>query len=250
MSSFEFQPLLSFNARCQWQLHERPITAGQWEEDSDMFRPFWVEFDDWNGDDGWLITSWDYGEEMIQSFLLEGMFGKDARKRYVSDCFWFGVYRHADGYVYEIRPAYEGRNAHAWPELDYWLDTSRNGYLGFYSAGSPAGVIVDEPARVQINDPIGTSFEPPIDPPIQLTTPLYTLTSAQRTPLWHIPGLNPATLRDNDVLPNLMLYSPKGRQVRRQVENVAYLNDQIGKRGGFTLIVSQSGVPPHSNPQP
>ncbi|MDF0730956.1 hypothetical protein P0Y43_09490 [Pseudomonas entomophila] len=250
MTTLEFQPEMSFIARCHWQLHDRPVAPGQWDQTSDLFRPFWVEFNDWNGDDGWLITSKDYGDEAILSFLADEVVGKGVRRRYVTDSFWFGVYRHADGYVYEIRPAYDARNVHAWPNLDYWLDVSRNGYLGFYTALSPAGVCVNEKARVVLRNPQGVSVELPISPPFRIATPLYTLTCDRRTPLWHIPDLNPSALQEHDVFSNLTLYSPHGYVVRRRTEHVAYLNDKVGKRGAFTLVVSNPCVPPHPKPQP
>ncbi|MBJ9974238.1 hypothetical protein IAE35_00580 [Pseudomonas sp. S75] len=249
MSTLQFQPEMSFIASCHWQLHDTPVTLEQWDETSDMYRSFWVEFNDWNGDDGWLLTSNDYDDRGLGSYLIDGATGSQVRKRYVTRNFWFGVYRHADGYVYEIRPAYDGRNAHAWPNLDYWLDVSRNGYLGFYRALSAAGVCVNEKGKVTLRNPNGTTFELPIDPPLRISTPLYSLTCGRRTPLWHIPALNPTALKEHDVFTNLALYSPNGYVVRRRVERVAYLNDSFGARGAFTMVISNPCVPPHPSPQ-
>ena len=251
MDSLKFEPLISFTARCQWQLDEAPMHPGQWDEDSDLLRPFWVEFDDWNGNDGWLITSADYSEEMIQSFLIDQLLGPQARQRRFCDSFWFGVYRHATGFFYEVRPAYEGDNVDSWPLLDYWLNVSRNGYLGFYTARSPAGKCVTEQARLEVRDPFGVraGMTLPIEPPFEIATPLYTLTCSRGTPLWHVPELDPSDLEAGDVLTNLTLHSPWGRRVRRVAEDVAYLNDHQGTSGRFSLVIQNPCVPPHPKPK-
>ncbi|HEN8713797.1 hypothetical protein [Pseudomonas sp. GD03746] len=242
-----FEPLLSFTATCRWQLLDTPLPAARFDDD-EITRPFWVEFDDWNGDDGWLMTSLDYGEEMLQSFLIDSLWGREDRQRAFCDSFWFGVYRLATGFVYEIRPAYEGNNLDRWPSLEYWLDVSRNGYLGFYPARSDAGVCKDDPASLVLRDPFGTSVVLPADPPIDLETALYKLTAGRRTPLWYIPGLDPQRLQEGQLLLNMKLYSADGRQVRRRVERVAYLNNRQGARGQFSLQVSNPCVPPHPRP--
>ncbi|UTL82806.1 hypothetical protein [Pseudomonas putida] len=242
-----FEPLLSFTATCRWQLLDTPLPAARFDDD-EITRPFWVEFDDWNGDDGWLMTSLDYGEEMLQSFLIDSLWGREDRQRAFCDSFWFGVYRLATGFVYEIRPAYEGNNLDRWPSLEYWLDVSRNGYLGFYPARSDAGVCKDDPASLVLRDPFGTSVVLPADPPIDLETALYKLTAGRRTPLWYIPGLDPQRLQEGQLLLNMKLYSADGRQVRRRVERVAYLNNRRGERGQFSLQVSNPCVPPHPRP--
>ncbi|HYQ49361.1 MAG: hypothetical protein ACN6O4_08190 [Pseudomonas sp.] len=247
MAELYFERLLSFTATCRWQLLDAPLRAAQFDDD-EITRPFWVEFDDWNGDDGWLMTSLDYGEEMLQSFLIDSLWPGEGRQRAFCDSFWFGVYRLGSGFVYEIRPAYEGNNVHRWPSLEYWLDVSRNGYLGFYPALSNAGVFVDAPGSVALRDPFGRSAVLPVDSPIDLDTVLYTLTAGRRTPLWHIPGLNPQRLQEGQLFLNMKLYSPDGRQVRRSVERVAYLNNRRGERGQFSLQVSNPCVPPHPRP--
>jgi len=247
MADLCFEPLLSFTATCRWQLLDAPLRAAQFD-DNEITRPFWAEFDDWNGDDGWLMTSLDYGEEMLQSFLLDSLWPGEGRQRAFCDNFWFGVYRLASGFVYEIRPAYEGNNVHRWPSLEYWLDVSRNGYLGFYPAGSDAGVLKDDPSRLELRDPFGTSVVLPVDSPIDLDTVLYKLTAGRQTPLWHIPGLNPQRLQEGQLFLNMKLYSADGLQVRRKVEQVAYLNNRRGERGQFSLQVSNPCVPPHPRP--
>jgi len=247
MAELYFERLLSFTATCRWQLLDAPLRAAQFDDD-EITRPFWAEFDDWNGDDGWLMTSLDYGEEMLQSFLLDQLWPGEGRQRAFCDNFWFGVYRFATGFVYEIRPAYEGKNVDRWPSLEYWLDVSRNGYLGFYSAGSDAGVLKDDPPRLALRDPFGTSVVLPVDSPIDLDTVLYKLTAGRQTPLWHIPGLNPQRLQEGQLFLNMKLYSADGLRVRRKVERVAYLNNRRGERGQFSLQVSNPCVPPHPRP--
>jgi hypothetical protein len=185
---------------------------------------------------------------MLQSFLIDSLWAGEGRQRAFCDSFWFGVYRVATGFVYEIRPAYEGNNVNRWPSLEYWLDVSRNGYLGFYPAGSDAGVLKDDPASLALRDPFGTSVVLSVDPPIDLDAVLYKLTAARRTPLWHIPGLNPQRLQEGQLFLNMKLYSPDGRQVRRSVERVAYLNNRRGERGQFSLQVLNPCVPPHPRP--
>lgn len=247
MAKLYFERLLCFTATCRWQLLDAPLRAAQFDDD-EITRPFWVEFDDWNGDDGWLMTSLDYGEEMLQSFLIDSLWAGERRQRAFCDRFWFGVYRLATGFVYEIRPAYEGNTANRWPSLEYWLDVSRNGYLGFYPARSHRGVLKDDPARLSFRDPHGTSVELPVDSPVELDTVLYKLTAGRRTPLWHIPGLDPERLQEGQLFLNLKLYSADGRQVRRKVERVAYLNNRRGERGQFSLQVSNPCMPPHPRP--
>ncbi|MNE84104.1 hypothetical protein D3C80_1809750 [compost metagenome] len=106
----------------------------------------------------------------------------------------------------------------------------------------------DDPASLALRDPFGTSVVLPADPPVDLETALYKLTAGRRTPLWHIPGLDPQELQEGQVLLNLKLYSADGRQVRRRVERVAYLNNRRGERGQFSLQVSNPCVPPHPRP--
>lgn len=250
MTSLKFEPLLSFTARCHWQIDDAPIQPAHWDEKSDLIRPFWVEFDDWNGNDGWLITSTDYGEQMIQSFLIDQILGSKARQHYFCDSFWFGTYRHASGYFFEVRPAYEGRNAAAWPSLEYWLNVSRNGYLGFYPALSEVGKCLDKPGRLEVRDPLNGIIEivVPVESPFEIATPLYTLTRSKSTPLWHIPELDPTSLEGGDVFSNLTLHSPQGRRVRRLSEGVAYLNDRHGVKGRFSLVVQNPCTPPHPKP--
>jgi hypothetical protein len=247
MAELYFERLLSFTATCRWQLLEAPLRAAQFHDD-EITRMFWVEFDDWNGDDGWLMTSLDYGGKMLQSFLIDSLWAGKRRQRAFCDSFWFGVYRLATGFVYEIRPAYEGNNVDRWPSLEYWLDVSRNGYLGFYPTASGAGLLKDEPPSLALRDPFGTSVELPVGPPTDMEAVLYKLNAGRRTPLWHIPGLDPQRLQEGQLFLNMKLYSADGRQVRRKVERVAYLNNRRGERGQFSLQVTNPCVPPHPRP--
>lgn len=72
MSEYIFQPLLSFNAKCHWQCGEEPLSDRELRTSrGERVKPLWVEFNDWNGDDGWLMSGRDYSPEEIQSFLRD-----------------------------------------------------------------------------------------------------------------------------------------------------------------------------------
>jgi len=247
MSSLIFIPELCFTASCRWQLADYADRPAVWAEGDPLSRPIWTEFDDWNGEDGWLMANRNYHETEFQSFLVDNLPGFDPRKSLSVDTFWFGAYRHAYGYAYEIRPAYEGRHSHRWPELNYWLDISRNGYLGFYSTDVAAGTLASSDAHVDFKDPVGVlpTVSLPVDLPIDLDTPLYHLLKGRHTPLWHIAGLDPENLAEGGLHLDLALYGHNGRRVRRLMENGrGYLNAGRGRPGVLLMCISNPCVPP------
>lgn len=252
MSGLRFVPELCFTARCRWQLADYVSVPAVWDEVDELSRPLWTEFDDWNGDDGWLLASCDYGEKLIQSTLLDEWLGDDFRQSLGVDTFWFGTYRHALGYVYEIRPAYTGRNSDKFPKLNYWLDVSRNGYLGFYQTDVKSGSLTEEEGSIILRDPLGVS--PPVtlsvDTHIDLDAPLYRLSKGVKTPLWHIAGLDPGSLVEGGEHLDLSLYGgPEAVKVRRLVESGrGYLNAGRGRPGVLLMRIDNPCVPPHPKP--
>ncbi len=255
MSEYIFQPLLSFNAKCYWQFGEEPLSDRELlKSRGELVKPLWVEFNDWNGDDGWLMSGRDYSPEEIQSFLRDALPLTGPRQRIYCEYFWFGVYRIGDLYAYEIRPAYAGINVGRWPELEYVLDVSRNGYLGMYPTDTPAGHSpLSTPPTVEMimPDPLpGICVCLPTDPPADSRGLLFRYRKGKVTPLWTLEGLEPDTLEEGDIRTGLELYGPTGRIVRRLIEQGrAYLNDRTGHRGRLAIQVVHKGVPPHPHPR-
>ena len=252
MSSLVFMPELSFTARCRWQLADYVSTPAVWEDGDDLSRPLWTEFDGWNSDSGWLIASRNYDGTRPDSFPSDEWQGEDLRQSLGVDTFWFGTYRHALGYVYEIRPAYTGRNSDQYPRLNYWLDVSRSGYLGFYPTDAKAGSLTDKEGVIALKDPIGVApvVKLPVDTQIDLDLPLYKLRKGLKTPLWHIACLNPEHLVEGGLHLNLSLYGGlEAVKVRRLVENgQGYLNTGRGRPGVLLMCIDNPCVPPHPKP--
>lgn len=255
MSEYVFQPLLSFNARCFWQFGEEPISPRQLlESRGELVKPIWVEFNDWNGDDGWLMSGRDYHPKEIQSFLHDNLPFLEPRQRIYCEYFWFGVYRIGELYAYEIRPAYAGINVYRWPELEYVLDVSRGGYLGMYPTDTPAGHSpLQVPPRVEVGmpDPAPSLHLdlPGGDAPFESQGLLFRYRKGKVTPLWTLEGLDPSDLQDGDIRTGLELFAPTGRATRRLVEKGrAYLNDDRGQRGHLAIQVINATVPPHPAP--
>lgn len=252
MSEYVFQPLLSFNARCYWQLDEQPVSPRRLLElRGDRVMPIWVEFNDWNGDDGWLMSGRDYQPEEIQSFLRDHLPFAGPRQRIYCEYFWFGVYRIGELYVYEIRPAYAGINVQRWPELEYVLDVSRGGYLGMYPTDTPAGsspLQVPPRAELEMPDPVPSLHIdlPNVDLPVESRGLLFGYRKGKVTPLWILEGLDPSGLQDGEIRTGLALFGPNGRVVRRLNEKGrAYLNVSDGRRGSLAIEVVSVTVPPH-----
>lgn len=250
MSEFVFQPLMSFNARCYWQFSGAFIDPAKWHHAGDRFKPVWVEFNDWNGDDGWLMSGRDYSPREVQSFIVDHV-APGTRQRVHCEQFWFGVFRFGDDYVYEIRPAYAGANLDRHPQLEYQLALSRGGYLGMYPTELPAGTSpLVVPARITFDlpDPLPeVGFEVPETDIPAIETRLVRHRHSLRTPLWSIDGLDPASLAAGERYTNLTLISPSGRTVRRYLEKGrAYLHEKNGVRGLMTLEIVEAIVPPHS----
>lgn len=252
MSSLKFIPELCFTARCRWQLADYVSRPAVWDDKDDLSRPLWAEFDDWNGDDGWLMASHDFAETMIQSYLVDRWLGVDARQSLFVDTFWFGTYRHALGYAYEIRPGYTGRNSDKYPQLEYWLDISRNGYLGFYPTDVQSGSLTLGDTLLDFQDPLDAlpTLTLPVDTPIDINLPLYQLIKRRQTPLWHIGGgLDPQRLVEGGQYLNLSLYGHNGAKVRRLIESQrGYLNAGRGSKGVLLMCIDNPCVPPHPNP--
>ncbi|WP_462402311.1 hypothetical protein [Pseudomonas sp. Marseille-QA0332] len=251
MSEYVFEPQLSFVARCYWQFAEGALSqADLLGARGDLAKPIWVEFNDWNGDDGWLMSGRDYSPQELQSFLHDHLPLFGPRQRIYCEYLWFGVYRIGDLHAYEVRPAYAGANTARWPELEYVLDVSRGGYLGMYPTDNPAGSSpLARPASLEVDmpDPVPeTRIDLPTDPPLEAEGLLFRYRKSLSSPIWTIEGLEPAGLASGDIRTGLQLYGPSGRVVRRLVENGrAYLNDRTGKRGHLGIQVLQSPVPPH-----
>ncbi|MHC6224989.1 hypothetical protein ACYU03_09520 [Pseudomonas sp. X10] len=249
MSEFVFQPLLSFNAKCYWQFTDANIGGREWKYSGDLVKPLWVEFNDWNGDDGWIMSGRDYHPDEVQSHIYRLFPGQ--RPRIYCEHFWFGVFRFGDAYAYEIRPAYVGENSDRWPELEYQMGMSNGGYLGMYATNLPAGTSpLSVPSRLVLHlpDPIpDVGVIVPDNPLPEIeTAPLSYYPAGSGTSLWGIEGLEPEGLSEGDLHTDLVLVSPSGRTVRRQLEKGrAYLNDQKGKRGKLTLQIVNAVVPPH-----
>ncbi|MBA1187623.1 hypothetical protein G7Z99_00995 [Pseudomonas entomophila] len=254
MSESTFEPLLCFNARCYWQFGEEPISerhllsaVGKW------VKPLWVEFNDWNGDDGWLMSGRDYTPKEIQSFLHDQVPFLGPRQRLYCEYFWFGVYQIGERHAYEIRPAYAGINVHRWPELQYVLDVSRGGYLGMYPTDVPAGstpLHMAPAVEFVMPDPVPTlSLDLQAGPAVDSHGLLFRYRQGKVAPLWTIEGLEPGALEAGDIRTGLELYGPTGRKVRRLLEQGrAYLNDKRGHRGRLAIEVVHFPVPPHPKP--
>ena len=254
MSEYVFEPLLSFNAKCYWQFGEELLSDRELlRSRGERVKPLWVEFNDWNGDDGWLMSGRDYQPAEIQSFLHDQLPLLGPRQRLYCECFWFGVYRIGERHVYEIRPAYTGINVRRWPELEYVLDVSRNGYLGMYPTDAPAGhspLRISPHVEVAMPDPVpSVGIELPIEPLVEGRGLLFSYRKGRVTPLWSLEGLDPSTLQAGEVRTGLELYGPKGGAVRRLIEQGrAYLNDRRGHRGRLAIEVVNTTVPPHPMP--
>nr|WP_314489978.1 hypothetical protein [uncultured Pseudomonas sp.] len=252
MSEYVFQPLLSFNARCFWQFGEEPVSPKMLlKSRGDLVKPIWVEFNDWNGDDGWLMTGRNYQPEEIQSFLHDNLPFFGPRQRIYCEYFWFGVYRIGELYAYEIRPAYAGINVRRWPELEYVLDVSRGGYLGMYPTDTPAGsspLRIPPQVEVCMPDPAPALCLdlPGGDVPFDSEGLLLRYCKGKVTPLWTVEGLEPSGLQEGDIRTGLELFGPSGRAIRRLIENGrAYLNERSGHRGRLAIEVINATVPPH-----
>ncbi|WP_296268605.1 hypothetical protein [Pseudomonas sp. UBA6562] len=252
MSEYVFQPLLSFNARCFWQFSEESISPGQLlASRGELVKPIWVEFNDWNGDDGWLMSGRDYRPEEIQSFLHDNLPLFGPRQRIYCEYFWFGTYRIGELYAYEIRPAYAGINVHRWPQLEYVLDISRGGYLGMYPTDTPAGKSpLQVPPRVELGmlDPAPSLHinVPGGDVNVDSEGLLFRYRKGKVTPLWTLEGFDPNDLQNGDIRTGLELFGPTGRVTRRLIESGrAYLNGTRGQRGRLAIQVVNATVPPH-----
>ncbi len=251
MSDYVFQPLLSFNARCHWQFAGDPLTdPDKLRSPGQQFKPLWVEFNDWNGDDGWLMSGRDYDPKEIQSFLRDGLPFIGPRQRIYCEYFWFGVYQIGELYAYEIRPAYAGANIDRWPELEYALDVSRGGYLGMYPNNARPGAStaqVSPSADVRLPDPVPTwHIDLPVDPLLDSRGLVVRVRRNLAASLWTLDGLDPTALSSGDTCTGIVLFAPSGRIVRRLIEGGrAYLNERTGRRGYLALQVLHSNVPPH-----
>ncbi|WP_434771183.1 hypothetical protein [Pseudomonas entomophila] len=254
MNKSVFEPLLCFNARCYWQFGTEPISARQLPDVLGKWvKPLWVEFNDWNGDDGWLMSGRDYDRKEIQSFLYDQLPVFGPRQRLYCEYFWFGVYRVGERYAYEIRPAYAGINVYRWPELQYVLDVSHGGYLGMYPTDMPAGSspLGTAPAvDFVMPDPVPTvSLDLPTGPAVGNHGLLFRYRQGKVAPLWTLEGLEPSDLQAGDIRTGIELYGPAGRKVRRLLEQGrAYLNDKRGSRGRLAIQVIHVPVPPHPKP--
>lgn len=254
MSEYVFEPHLSFNAKCYWQFDEGALSERELlRSRGERVKPLWVEFNDWNGDDGWLMSGRDYRPEEIQSFLHDQLPLLGPRQRIYCEFFWFGTYRIGEFYAYEIRPAYAGVNVNRWPDLNYVLDVSRNGYLGMYPTDTPAGrspLSLPPQVEVVMPDPVPhVGIELPADPPVESRGMLFLYRKGKVTPLWTLEGLDPKTLQVGEVRTGLELYGPTGRIVRRLIEQGrAYLNDRRGHRGRLAIQMVNMTVPPHPKP--
>ncbi|MGJ7548297.1 hypothetical protein [Pseudomonas alloputida] len=197
MYGFNFQPDLSFNARVHWQSGKADVDAAFSLEGS--FDPLWAE-----------LSAASQKREWVQA---------EPRPRYskddlnvICDVFWFGVYKLADHYAYEVRAAYADENSDAWPHLEYVLQTNWDRWMIFEPISTPAG-------------------------------------RASRS-LWGIEGLSPASLAKGVWYPNLMLLSPAGRKIKRFKQyGHHYLGDWHGYGGKIALEVIDFPVPPHRSPR-
>lgn len=210
MRYYEFQPDLCFIARCYWQSSDHHVQSQDLDEDTGWLKPLWTKFNDtttWDTKDGWLFA----GRHRLRS-LAERLIGGKLEINH----FWFGVYQTGEAYDYEVRTAYVGDNAAQWPDLERRLDVSRNGYLGFYHTGVPAG-----------EDPL-----------------------ASGTMIWRLEGFDPAAAAVGDLISNVELISLHGGRVRRLFEdNRYYLNTQQGEEGRIILQIFHRPVPPLPNPR-
>ncbi|CAG8868789.1 hypothetical protein PS627_03172 [Pseudomonas fluorescens] len=210
MSYYEFQSDLCFVARCYWQSSDHHLQPKDLDKDTDWLKPLWTKLNDtttWDTKDGWLFA----GRHRLRS-LAERLVGEKLEINH----FWFGVYQTGDAYDYEIRTAYIGDNANAWPNLERRLDVSRNGYLGFYHTGVPSG-------------------EDPLEDP---------------TMIWRLEGFDPSAAAVGDLISNIELISLHGGHVRRLFEdNRYYLNTQDGEEGRIILQITHLPVPPHPSPR-
>ncbi|HKS15640.1 MAG TPA: hypothetical protein VJS90_21655 [Pseudomonas sp.] len=213
MSYYEFQPDLCFVARCYWQSGSHQFQPQDLDKDTDWLKPLWTKFNDtttWDVNDGWLFA----GRHRLRS-VAERVVGDKLEV----DHFWFGVYRTGNAYDYEIHTAYVGENEDKWPHLERRLDVSRNGYLGFYHTGVPAG-----------EDPL-----------------------VNQTMIWRLEGFDPAIVAVGDLISNVGLVSLHGKRVSRLFEdNRSYLSTDGGEaaeEGRIILQITHLPAPPHPRPR-
>lgn len=213
MDHYVFQPELCFIARCYWQSDDHRLQAQDLDKDTDWLKPLWVKFNDtttWDTRDGWLFA----GRHRLRS-IAERVVGDKLEV----DHFWFGVYRTGADYDYEIRTAYAGGNVDRWPSLERRLDVSRNGYLGFYHTGVPAG-----------DDPL-----------------------ANNTQTWRLERFDPAAVAPGSLVSDVELVSLHGRRVRRIFEDNRYYlgthDSDEAEEGRIILQITDLPVPPHPNPR-
>jgi hypothetical protein len=138
-------------------------------------------------------------------------------RRLVGLTFWFGCYYDDDesdfGYRYELRVCDQpGRKN---PFQAYTLDVSRNGYLAVYEGHMPAYGSYDQSRAVLW----------------RFTCPVHF-------------DLSPGELEANGQVKDVTLLSPRGRKVRRLIEDYfPYLNDAGGDGALFSIKVEEYGVP-------
>ncbi|MDD1961671.1 MAG: hypothetical protein WCC62_24250 [Pseudomonas capeferrum] len=131
----------------------------------------------------------------------------------LSDVFWFGVYKVGNQFAYEIRPAYEGGNTDAWPNLEYIMQTNWDRWMVL----APTSIAAGTPS----------------------------------SDLWVIEGFTPANLARGVWYPNLALLSPAGRRLKRFKQfGRQYLGDWHGYGGKIALLITRFPVPPHRSPKP